>query len=254
MMRTILIFVAAASFLAGCITSESSGRANSTPVTKEDASDQNYQLGARYYGNGSYELARDRLTRATELNPKNANAHSMLGLTYSKLGNSRLATENFERAVKIAPDNFDVRNAYAIYLCDQNDFDEAREQFDRAIRVRENDNAEIMMSNAGVCMSKKPDYEAAEKYFRDALETRPTYGEALIQLAALKHTTGEHLTARAFVQRYLAVNETSSAVLYLALQIEDALDDERAATDYSNQLLRDFPDSREAQILMRDGM
>ena len=254
MMRAILIIVMAASFMGGCVTSETTSRANSTPVTKEDAADQNYQLGARYYGNGSYDLARDRLTRATELNPRNANAYSMLGLTYAKLGNPRLATENFERAVKIAPDNFDVRNAYAIYLCDGGEYDEAREQFDRAIRVHENDNAEIMMSNAGVCMSKKPDFELAEKYFRDALERRPTYGEALIQLAALKHTTGDHLTARAFVQRYLAVNESSSAVLYLAMQIEDALNDEQAATDYSNQLLRDFPDSREAQVMMRDGI
>ena len=244
-----ILVVAACVVLAACVTTESGGRAT-TPVTNEDAADQNYQLGAQYYRNGNYELARDRLERATELDPRHANAYSMLALTLVQLGNERLATEAFQRAVRIAPNNYDVRNAYGIFLCDENRFDEAQEQFDRAIRVRENDNAEIMMTNAGVCMVNKPDLELAEQYFRSALEERATYGEALIQMAALKQRTGDHLTARAFLQRYLAGNDTSASVLYLAVQIETSLGDDRAATDFSNDLLRDFPESPEAKLLL----
>ncbi len=248
----ILILALAAVVLSGCISSETTSRR--PPDTNEEAAEQNYQLGARYYGNGSFELARDRLERAIDLDPRNANAHSMLALTYAKLDNDRLATENFEKAVRIAPNNFDVRNAYAIYLCGEKDFDEARKQFDRAIGVRENDNAEIMMSNAGVCMAQKPDYALAEEYFREALTRRPTYGEALIQMAALKHHTDrKDVSARAFLQRYLASNEASAAVLYLGVQIETELGDDRAATDYSNQLYRDFPNSAEANQLLRTG-
>ena len=103
------------------------------------------------------------------------------------------------------------------------------------------------MSNAGVCMAKKPDPELAEQYFRQALTRRPTYGEALIQLAALKHTTGDNFNAGAFMQRYLAANEATAAVLYLAIQIETENNNDRAATDYLNRLLRDFPDSAEAR-------
>ncbi len=103
------------------------------------------------------------------------------------------------------------------------------------------------MSNAGVCMAKKPDLELAEQYFRQAIARRPNYGEALIQLAALKHRTEDNLTARAFLQRYLSFNEASAAVLYLAVQIETELGMDREATDYLNQLLRDFPDSPEAR-------
>ena len=248
----IVILAAVTSVLIGCISSETSSRR--PPDTNEEAADQNYQLGARYYSNGSFELARDRLERATALDSRNANAHSMLALTYAKLGNDRLATQNFDRAVRIAPNNFDVRNAYAIYLCGEKNFDEAREQFDRAISVVENDNSEVMMSNAGVCMAQKPDYVLAEQYFRDALERRPSYGEALIQLAALKHRADKKdVSARAFLQRYLATNESSAAVLYLGVQIESALGDERASTDYSNQLFQQFPDSAEASQLLRGG-
>lgn len=241
---SLLILSAMISILCGCISSTSEVRRFEGG---DDAGEQNYQLGAQYFRNGSYELARDRLMRAIEFDPKYAAAHSMLALTYVELGNTRLATESFDQAIRYGPNNQDVRNAYAIFLCGQRDFDEAQEQFDRAIGIRENDNPEVMMSNAGVCMAKKPDLELAEKYFRAAITRKPTYGEALIQLAALKHRNEDSLTARAFLQRYLAANAATPAVLDLAIQIETKLGDDRAATDYMNQLLRDFPDSAEAR-------
>lgn len=242
-----LVLAAAVSVLCGCVSSTT--RVRHTPV-EDDAAIQNYQLGARYFRNGSYDLARDRLLRAIELDPKMAAAHSMLALTYVQLGNSRLANESFDRAIRLGPNNKDVRNAYAVFLCQQNEFDEARKQFDRAIAIHDNDNPEIMMTNAGVCMVRKPDYVLAEKYFRDALRRRPTYGEALLQLAALKRRTCDNFTASAFMQRYLADHDASATALYLAVLIETANGDDRAATDYTNQLLHDFPDSAEAKQVL----
>lgn len=240
----LLVVTAIISILCGCVSSTTQTRSYDE---ESDAAEQNYQLGAQYFRNGSYELARDRLERALEFDSKMARAHSMLALTYVQLDNTRLATEYFDRAVRYGPNDQDVRNTYAVFLCGQGDYDEAQRQFDRAINIRENDNPEIMMSNAGVCMAKKPDLELAEQYFRQAIARKPNYGEALIQLAALKHRTEENLTARAFLQRYLATNEATAAVLYLAIQIETQLGMEREATDYMNQLLRDFPDSPEAR-------
>lgn len=240
----LLVATAVISILCGCVSSTTQVRRYEGG---DDAAAQNYQLGAQYFGKGNYELARDRLLRAVEFDPKLAPAHSMLALTYVQLGNTRLATESFDRAIRYGPNNQDVRNAYAVFLCGQGKFDEARAQFDRAIAIRENDNPEIMMSNAGVCMAKKPDLELAENYFRQAIERKPTYGEALIQLAALKHRTEDNLSARAFLQRYLATNEATAAVLYLAIQIETQLGMDRQATDYMNRLLREFPESAEAR-------
>ena len=240
----ILIVTAIAAVLSGCVSSTSEvSRQSGT----DDAGEQNYQLGAQYFRNGNYDLARDRLERAIDFEPRMAKAYSMLALTHVQLGNKRLATETFDRAVRLEPRDPDVRNAYAVYLCGQRQFEEARDQFDQAIAVRDNENPEVMMTNAGVCMVNKPDLELAENYFRQAIELRPSYAEALIQLAALKHRTGDDLTARAFMQRYLAGTAATPAVLDLAIQIEKKLGDDRAATDYVNQLLRDFPESAEAR-------
>jgi type IV pilus assembly protein PilF len=248
--RLKMLFAVLVLALIGACISSTSGPPEPEPDI-EAAAREYYQLGAQYYRNGKYELARERLDRALEFDPKSARVHTTLAMTYVSLENPRLATEHFEKAVRYEPDNFDSRNAYAVYLCQQKRFDDARIQFDRAIEVYDNDNAEIMMTNAGVCMANKPDYDLAETYFREALKFKSSYGEALIQLSSLKHKTGNDLHARAFLQRYLVSNATSAPVLYLGIEIESALDDQAAAGDYTKQLLKEFPDSTEAQFMLK---
>jgi type IV pilus assembly protein PilF len=241
---------------AGCVssTTTSTGSASGTAeANNEDAAQQYYQLGARYYRNGSYELARERLERALEFDPKMAIAHSTLALTYEQLENVRLATIHYKKAVDYAPKNYDVRNAYAVFLCRHGDFDAAKTQFDRLADEPEYDTSEISLTNAGVCMSQKPDLIQAEKYFRESINRKPSYGEALIQMSALKRKTGEYLAARAFLQRYLAANAPSAPVLFLGCQIESQLGNDGASTEYVTQLLQDFPDSAEARHVQTAG-
>ena len=239
--------------LAGCVQTTTVSNSVNPDADEGDAAELNYQLGARYFKNGSYDLARDRLLYSIELNPKNAVAHYTLALTYEALGNLRLATDSYDQSVRIAPRDHQVQNAYAVFLCKQGDFDGARRYFERAAGITENDDAEITLTNAGVCMMQKPDHVGAENFFRQALEHKANYGEALIQMALLKRATGDFLNARAFVQRYLGGNPASPGVLYLGMQIEDELGDERARTDFSNQILRDFPNSREARRILESG-
>ena len=238
----------AALLMNACVSSQTVTR-RSDP--SDEATVRLYELGAQYYRNGNYTLARDRLERAVELDPRNAAAHSLLALTLVNLGNNRLAAESFGRSVRLEPDNKDVRNAYGIFLCEQGEFDDALDQFDRAIDIVDNDTRWIEMTNAGVCVVKRPDPERAEAYFRDALALRPAYGEALIQMAALKVRAEDYLAARAFTQRYLGSQPPSATILYLGIQIETSLGDERAASDYRNRLLTNFPESAEAQLVMR---
>jgi type IV pilus assembly protein PilF len=237
--------------LSGCVSTTTG-----TPVPEADEADAaelNYQLGARYYQNQKYELARDRLMLAIELDPKMAKAYSTLGMTYEAIGNLRLATDAYERAVKVAPRNFDVQNAYAVFLCRQRDYDGAKKHFAKAAEHPENDNAEETLTNAGLCMAQKPDVAEAERFYRAALERRATYGEALLQLCLLKYQQQDYMSARAFLQRFMSANKTSAGVLYLAAEIEGKLGNDKGRTEYVNQLLRDYPDSPEARKALGNG-
>jgi len=237
--------------VSGCVSTTSGTPA--PEADEEDAAELNYQLGARYYQNQNYELARDRLKLAIELDPRMAKAYSTLGMTYEALGNLRLATESYERAVKVAPRDFDVQNAYAVFLCRQRDYDGAKKHFAKAAEHPENDNAERTLTNAGLCMARKPDVAEAERFFREALERRSTYGEALLQLCLLKYQQQDYMSARAFLQRFMSANKMSAGVLYLAAEIEGKLGNDKGRTDFVNQLLREFPDSPEARKALGNG-
>lgn len=248
----IAVLILAGLSLGGCVTSTTTGSIQAES-DDADAAEYNFQLGARYYQNRSFELARDRLERAIELAPRMAKAHMTLGMTYEALENKRLATKAYENAIRVAPRDFDVQNAYAVFLCKQRDFDGATKYFDRASKHQENDNAERTLTNAGICLAQKPDAAAAENYFRAALDRRPTYGEALLQLCLLKYQQQDYLSARAFLQRFMSANRTTPGVLYLAAEIEGKLGNANGRAEFVNQLLRDFPESPEARKVLSSG-
>ena len=237
--------------ISGCVSTTTGPP--ETKADQGDAAELNYQLGARYYRSGDYDLARDRLELALEQNPKNGMAWSALGLTYEALGNIRLAENAYNSAVRVAPRDYKIQENYAVFLCRQDRFDDARKYFDKAIKAPTNDYAEQTYTNAGVCMMQKPDHVAAEDYLRAALERRPNYGEALLQMSVLSYETGDALRARAFLQRYLDGNMPTAPVLMHGIRIEEKLGDDTARREYTMKLLRDFPDSAEAARIRQAG-
>ena len=248
----LLALLSVAGFLlSGCVSSTTTGAVEREP--SDDAAEYNYELGRSYLQNENFELARDRLQRALEIDPRMAKAHMALGMTYEALDNLRLATESYEKAVRIAPRDFNIMNSYAVFLCKQQDYKEAGRYFERAASHPENDDAERTLTNAGLCMMQKPDLEAAEAFFRQALEHKSTYGEALLQLCLMKFQQQDYLGARAFLQRFMASHRTTAGVLFLAAEIEGKLGNDRARTEYVNQLLREFPESPEARKALSSG-
>ena len=247
-MNRLVVLLGFLVLLAGCV-STTSGPPEPEP-DREDAAEFNYQLGVRYYRNGNYELARDRLLLSLDFDPRRSVTWTTLALTYEALENQRLAEDAYERAVKASPRSFDAQNAYAVYLCRQQKYDAAARYFDRAASAEENDNAEITLTNAGVCMVQKPDLVKAEAFFRQALDARANHPEALLQLALLKFQKADHMSARAFLQRYLTRAVPTPAILFLGVQIEDELGDDRAKREFEDRLIREFPTSPEARTVL----
>lgn len=215
-----------------------------------DAASINFQLATEYFQNGNYELARDRLLLSTKLDPKRPVVWSTLATTYEQLGNARLAEEAHNKALRAGSNNFYVQNSYAVFLCRQQRYDDAEKQFERSIGGATNDNPEQMMTNAGVCMMQKPDYDKAESFFRRALERQSNYPEALLQMAILKFEIEDYLHARAFLQRYNQYYPEGAGTLYLCVLIEEEMGDDRARRDCADKLLKNYPNSEESRRIL----
>jgi type IV pilus assembly protein PilF len=69
---------------------------------------------------------------------------------------------------------------------------------------------------------------------------------ALYRLAELHYSKNDAFKARAYYQRYAAVQEDSAPALYLAYRIELLYGADQEALEYRSKLLEKFPGSKEA--------
>ena len=252
MKARILITAVLATALSACVTSDTGGR-----VTKEspkDAAAYNYQLGAAYLREGKLKLARERLESSIRQNPNVAGAHFTLAILYERIGESQMAERAYRNALRIAPDDGAVQNSYAVHMCSKKRYEEAERYFLKAANNPLYATPEAALTNAGVCMRQVPNLVEAERYFREALNFDPTYGDALAQLAYISFEEKNYLSARAFIARFMEKHTPSSDVLLLAYRVELALGDDDAAQEYARTILQDFPTSSEAATLQRGGI
>ena len=109
------------------------------------------------------------------------------------------------------------------------------------------------MANAGLCAELSGNMVEAETYYRKALSSNDKYPQALYQMAKLSLAQKNYLSARAYLERYNSVARATAASLWLGVQIERSLGDPIRMRDYSTQLIEEFPDAPDVQMLRRSG-
>jgi type IV pilus assembly protein PilF len=223
------------------------------PITAKDdpkkAAEINLGLGRGYLENGKTQIALEKLTKALELDPKLAPAHTLVAVVYEQIGQLQDAELHYRRAVELAPKSGSMHNNLGAFLCHQRKFDEAQAQFDLALADPFYETPEVALSNRGQCARGAGNIELAEQAYRAALKRKPDLPDALIQLAVILANKGDALHARAFLQRYEAIAQMSAESLELCMQVETKLGNETGAREYRARLIAQFPDSDQAQRL-----
>ncbi|MDH3646739.1 MAG: type IV pilus biogenesis/stability protein PilW [Gammaproteobacteria bacterium] len=242
----IVICLLAAMLISACVTT---GDAPLREASPEEAARTNLRLGSEYLQRGQRERALEKLNRAIEQDPHLAPAHAYLGLVYEQLGKPSQAETHYKTALRIDDDDANVRNMYAVYLCRNERIKEAVKHFLAAATVPTYTTSETAYTNAGLCVLKRSDYEEAETYFRQALQINPRYSDALWQMAKLTNLDDRNFQARAFLQRLANVSEMTAQALWLGVQVERSLGDNRAADNYAVQLRLKYPESVESRLL-----
>lgn len=249
-MKTVISNVSAtamAILLSACVTSGDPPR----EAMPEEAARTNLQLASEYLKRGQHDRALEKLNRAIEQDPNLASAHAYLGYLYEEMGKPAEAGQHYKKAVRIDDSDANVRNMYAVYLCRNDRVSEAEKHFVAAAESASYSTSETAYTNAGLCVLKKPgNEEQAETYFRQALQINPAYPDALWQLAKLSNQQGRDLPARAFLQRLASAMPLSSQALWLGVQVERNLGDNRSADEYAEELRLRFPESVEARLLV----
>jgi type IV pilus assembly protein PilF len=237
--------------LTTCVLTACTSTGVTRPTSRTDsqkAAEIQVRLGSGYMQQGKLDLAMERLSRAVQLDPRSAMAHSMLGVLYEQINDKANAELHYKKSVSMRGNLGNVSNNYGQFLCRYNRFDEADDQFQAALTDPFYGSHAVAATNAGFCAMKADRLEDAERYLRSALDKQPDYAPALLPMAEVLAERKQYMGARAFLQRYEASNAGESAsMLDLGVRVERALADNRAADDYRERLLRNFPSSPEAR-------
>ena len=190
---------------------------------------------------GQLDEARTHATAVLKLDPRSADAHTVLALVAGRTGQASVAGGHFARAAELAPQGATLNN-YGTWLCANGRAAESLAWFDRALAdpaYRERAGA---LANAGDCAVRAGQDARADRDLRAALALDPDSVVALGAMAELALRRGNAFEARAFSQRRLAAGPADARALQLASQIEEKLGDRAAAERYTRRLRAEFGD------------
>jgi type IV pilus assembly protein PilF len=243
--------MALALVLAACTSSGSSNNLKKESAESErvEAARVHTELGQKYMQQGKLEIALDNLNKALAYDPDYANAHTVIAVLYERIGDTKQAEEHYRRAAQIKSKGGNELNNYGVFLCKIGRYQEAAGYFDRAVADPFYKTPEVALTNAGTCLLKAGQADAAETALRSALDRSPNNPEALFQMASVLYEKGDYFKARAFVQRFEAVGQPRPESLMLGRNIELRLGNSSAASDYTRRLLQSFPESQQARDL-----
>ncbi len=132
----------------------------------EDTARGHLARGRAHLEGGRYNEAIAELSRATSLDPRHAQAHSLLAVAFDRRGLHDRAKDSYERSIKINDDDPQALNniGYSLYL--SGNYRAAIERLKRAAKLAPGD--ERILNNLALAQSRLGKYDDAFKSFARA--------------------------------------------------------------------------------------
>lgn len=219
------------------------------PIDEKEAANANVRLGTAYLQQGNLALAKEKLEKAEKQDPRSFEVQYAMALLSEQLQQASEAEKHYQSALRLAPNNAGVGNAYAVFLCRNNKVDQALKLFDGTMRDPLYSTPWVAATNAAVCLRADKRNADAVPYLERAIQQRPDYYPAVIELADLQISIGKPELARKAVDGFLQIGRKSADVLLVGVRAAMAQGDRSVADTYARLLRRDFPDSAQARAL-----
>lgn len=239
----VLLFLLAG--LTGCSTSSerSSSRASAKVHT---------ELAGLYYEMGKHGVALEELNQALQADRDYAPAYSVRGLVHMALREDGEAEEDFKKSLQIDKTDSDTHNNYGWFLCQRDRVKEAIPQFMAALKNPLYQTPARAYLNAGLCSKKAGNNKDAEEFLMKALQIQPDLAQAWLGMAELSFANADYFAAKRYFASFSEkAGSLTAEQLWLGVRIARKSGDRNSESSYGIQLRKFFPESREAQMLMR---
>jgi len=238
-----------AMFLSACATGGSSNSSHSAKTKRgSDNALIHAQLAKGYLQQKQYSIAKDELEKALSIDSNHSDSNYIMALLMMELEQYEETETHFARAVKSDPENASAAHDFGMFLCQIGKERESVGYFEIAAKNALFEKQELSFMRAGECLARIND-SSAESYLKHALSIDPKLKPALYRLALLKYDSASYFSARAYIERYMAITKPQPAALLLAYKIESKLNATDVADEYRKQILENFSGSQQASDL-----
>jgi len=194
------------------------------------------KLGVTYIKNNEFVLARKRLLRAEELDPRSGNVHNALAYLFSKTAENDRAIKHYQKALKFSKNAPEIQNDYAIFLCEQGQIEQSKRLFLTAAKNPKFPHPGRAYENLGVCLKKQGQLTQALTYFKAAITSNTKRSRSIIELAEIHITNEDYLQANQALKQYWSNNRQDIRSLELARKSAIGLGEKQLAEKYSIRL------------------
>ncbi len=240
----ILLFLFAG--LTGCGT-PSGGASSSTASAKVHT-----ELAGMYYEMGKHGVALEEIDLALKADRDYAPAYNVRGLVHMALRENQEAEADFQKSLRLDNTDSDAHNNYGWFLCQHDRPKESIPQFMAALKNPLYQTPARAYLNAGVCSRKAGNIKDAEEFLSKALQIQPDLAQASLELADMSLANGDYLAAKRYFAGFSEKSANLTAEqLWLGVRIARKSGDRNSESSYGMKLRKLYPESREAQMLMR---
>lgn len=215
-------------------------------MSNHEKANLNLQMGVRYMDMGMLEVAKEKLDTAYDLESGNAEILNALAVFYERIKDDEHAEDYYQSAIGKDPDNYSIKNNYGRFLCERGKREKGMAMLQESLNAAMNQRPWQALSNLGICLIQQNDPTKGEEYLRRALQANPEYPPALQEMLKISYNNQQYMSARAFLERYLAIAKHTPETLWYGFQTERAMGNRQAAEAYKEQLIVSFPTSSEA--------
>lgn len=244
--------------LGGC----ASGGTSATPAPQENYTDSDepesrkratnrLRLAVLYFQDGKYNFALDEVKQAILADPGWFEGYNMRGLIYMRTNDFAGAEASFQKALSIYPASPDLRHNYGVMLCKQGRHAEGVRYFAQALATPGYVRRANTLVEQGFCQQAAGQATEAEQSFARAFEIEPANPAAGYQLALAAFRRNDLVRSQFLIRRINNGESANAETLWLGVKVERALQNREAMAQLGTQLVKRFPQSREALALER---
>ena len=251
------VFVVLAALLAGCASSPSppDGENGWGPTTGESEDRRRarvrVELAAGYFEQGQSAVALDEVRLALQADPNFAPAYNLRGLILMQTSQMQAAEESFQQALRIAPRDGDTWHNLGWLYCQAARYADASRAFASALQSPSYVAAARTWMVQGICQARAGQKLEAEESLTRSFQLDASNAITMYNLALLIHQRGDSERARFYLRRLNNSDLANAESLWLGVKIEQRLQNREAAEQLGRQLVRRFPESREANAFER---